>query len=449
MASTQFHPFRQIRSIFEQVLAASPADETELVWFEQLQGVTSFPDDESAFGRTVDSVGDPRLTVLVRVVEGRRQGWHRTEIDDASQLESGLRQALALAKVQKKVRRSPVFPTDTCELNFQPPLFDRRISELDPESAKELLRKWCGDSTRGRLSWTATRLVVVNSHGLRRRADATQVTLEATCGGGACSGRAAGSARTLDDLHPQKICDRARGCCAGGELGELPGGSLPVLLAPEATAELLNVLNTFAFSSRTYLDGTSFLTRHRNDQVFARHLNLRDDGTRVPGVPFPFDFEGSPKKPLDVIVNGQPATPALNLFQGAQAGLKPTAQAVGGQDSLFGHLYLLPGESSEEELLAAADGGLRIGWLDPPECDEPEQLRIRTTARCVRRIEDGRLGAPLPDLMWEESLLSALARLQAIGRDLVVRSTPTTILGAITAPAVVIGGSDGFRLKKS
>ncbi|MEE8525619.1 MAG: metallopeptidase TldD-related protein [Thermoanaerobaculia bacterium] len=447
MASTIFHPYDQIRSVFEQVLAASPADETELVWFEHLHGVTSYPDAESYSDHTADYVEEPQLTVLVRVVEGRRQGWHRTEIADASQLESGLRQALALAKIQKKVRRSPVFPTDTRELEFQHPLFDRRISELDPESAKELLREWCGDATRGRLSWTATRLAVVNSHGLRRRSDATQVTLEAACGGGACSGRAAGSARTLDDLHPEEVCRRARECSASGELGELPGGALPVLLAPEATAELLNVLNTFAFSSRAYLDGTSFLARHRNDQVFARHLNLRDDGTRVPGVPFPFDFEGSPKKPLDVIVKGRPATPALNLFQGAQAGLKPTAQAVGGQDSLFGHLYLLPGESSEEELLAAADGGLRIGWLDPPECDEPAQLRIRTTARCVRRIEGGRPGAPLPDLMWEESLLSALARLQAIGRHPVVRTTPTTILGAITAPAVVLGESDGFRLK--
>lgn len=447
MARSKFHSYRLIRSVFEQVLAASPADETELVWFEHLHGAVSYPDDGSYLGEAADFVEEPRLTVLVRVVEGGRQGWHRTEIADPNLLESGVRQALALATVQKKVRRRPVFPTDGRKLEFAYPLFDQRLAELDPPAARELLRAWCGDGIHGRLSWTATRLAVINSHGLRRRSDATQATLETSCGDGACSGRAAGSARTLDDLHPEEICRRALECSAGGDLGELPGGALPVLLAPEATAELLNVLNTFALSSRAYLDGTSFLARHRNDQVFARDVNLRDDGTRVPGVPFPFDFEGSPKRPLDVIVKGQPATPALNLVQGAQAGLKPTAQAVGGQDSLFSHLYLLPGEATEDELLQAADGGVRIGWLDPPECDEPEQLRFRATARCVRRVEGGRLGAPLPDLMWEESLLSALARLRAIGRDAVVRVTPTTILGAITAPSVVLGESDGFRLK--
>ncbi len=446
MAREKFHPYRQIREVFEQVLAASPADETELVWFEHLHGVASHPANGS-YSESPDYVEEPRLTVLVRIVEGGRQGWHRTEIAEANLLESGVRQALALAKIQKKVRRRPVFPTGKRKLEFAHPLEDPRIVDLDLEAAQERLREWCGDTIHGRLSWTATRLAVINSHGLRRRSDATQVTLETACGGGACSGRAAGSARSFDDLRPEEICQRALECSAGGELGEFPQGALPVVLAPEATAELLNVLNTFAFSSRAYLDGTSFLARHRNDQVFGRDFNLRDDATQVPGVPFPFDFEGSPKKPLDVIVKGQPATPALNFFQGSQAGLKPTAQAVGGQDSLFSHLNLLPGDASEEELLAAADGGLRVGWLDPPECDEPEQLRIRTTARCVRRIEGGRLGAPLPDLMWEESLLSSLARLRAIGRDPVVRTMPSTILGAITAPSVVLGESDGFRLK--
>ena len=218
-----------------------------------------------------------------------------------------------------------------------------------------------------------------------------------------------------------------------------------MLLAPEATIALLNVLNTFALAGRAYLDGTSFLVRHRGVQVFDRAFNLLDDGGRLPGVPFPFDLEGSPKKPLKLIVEGQPSAVALNQYQGAEAGMRPTAQAVGGQDALFGNLFMLPGELSDDDLLAAADGGLRIGWLDPPECFEPSQLRIRARARCARRIENGRLGAALPDFVWEESLLRALARLRAIGRETVVQSTPTTPLGAITAPAVVLAASEGFQ----
>ena len=162
-------------------------------------------------------------------------------------------------------------------------------------------------------------------------------------------------------------------------------------------------------------------------------------------MPFPFDLEGSPKRRLELILEGQPSTVALNKYQGAEAGMRPTAQSVGGQDALFGNLFLLPGSASEDELLAAADGGIRIGWLQPPECFEPSQLHFRAIARCAQRIENGRLGATLPDFAWEESLLRAFARLRAVGRESAVHSTPTTPLGAIAAPAIVLADAEGFH----
>ena len=63
----------------------------------------------------------------------------------------------------------------------------------------------------------------------------------------------------------------------------------------------------------------------------------------------------------------------------------------------------------------------------------------------MRRIAGGSLGPPLPDLVWEETLLGALARLRLVGRRSVVRSTPTTPLGAISTPAVMLTASEGFR----
>ncbi len=449
MADSPFFPFDHVLSTFERVLSTSPADETELVWFERRYSTAStrggggqlnVPPREGR--EQADAIGNPRLTVLIRVVEGGRQGWHRTDCSRASELETGLRQALALAKVQHPVKKRPVLPTDKRELRFKPKLLDRGVSELDLPTAQSLLADWCGSDLSGRLDWSETRLAIFNSHGMRRSAATSELTFEAACERG---GRAGGSARSLLALDAPAICERARSCCGQATVAEMPTGSFPVLLAPEAAIVLLNVLNTFALAGRTYMDGTSFLVRHRNVQVFDHAFNLLDDGHRVPGVPFPFDLEGSPKRPLKLIVKGQPSTVALNQYQGAETGMRPTAQAVGGQDALFGNLFLLPGESSADQLLAAADGGIRIGWLDPPECFEPSQLRIRTVARCVHRVENGRLGAALPDFAWDESLLRAFARLRAIGRDPVVHSTPTTPLGAISAPAVVLADAEGIR----
>ncbi len=429
-------PFDQVSATFEQVLATSTADETELVWFERKYG-------QASSDRRKDQFASPQLTVLIRVIEGGRQGWHRTDTANASDLEAGLRQALAVSKVQPKAKKQPVLPTNNRDLRFVGKLLDSELSRLDLKSAQGLLQTWCGHTIKGQLDWSETRLAVFNSHGLRRSAASSEVSFEARRNGSHGGSRAAGSARSLAALGVPKICERVNHQPAERS-AELPSGSVPVLLAPEATIALLNVINTFALAGRSYLDGTSFLVRHRNFQVFDRALNLRDDGHRLPGLPFPFDLEGSPKQPLDLICEGQPSTVALNEYQGAEAGMRPTAQAVGGQDALFGNLFLLPGGASDQELLDAADGGIYIGWLDPPECYEPTQLRIRANARCVRRIEAGRLGAALPDFAWEESLLRALARLNAIGGETVVHSTPTTPLGAISAPAIVLANAEGF-----
>ncbi len=437
MEQIEFRPYDEVSACLEQVLNSSPADETEVVWLERRHGWATHGGPRQGF------LERPRLTVLVRVVEGSRQGLFRTDTADPNQLESGMRHALAMAKVQPGIGKRPILPTDTGELRSPPRLIDREISRLDPGSARSLMQRTCGDQEQGRLTWSEARLAIVNSHGLRRSAASSEVSLEILAGTHPGGGRAAGSARTLETLGPESIRRRARRHHTSGAAAPFPSGPVPILLAPEAAVELLNVLNAFAFAGRSYLDGTSFLSRYRNVQVFDQAFNLRDDGTRG-GLPFPFDFEGSAKRRLDLIVGGKPSILALNQYQGAAAGLEPTAQAVGGQDSLFCNLFLLPGQASEAELLAAAEGGIRIGWLDPPECYEPSQLRIRAVARGVRRIESGRLGPPLPDFVWEESLLRALARLRGVGTETIVRSTPTTPLGGISAPAIVLAETEAI-----
>ena len=439
-------------STFERVLASSPADETELVWFQRRHRSAQHGDHVPAgsarntYGPGTGDSGDlPRLTVLIRVVEAGRVGWHRTDSDHEPYLQNGLRQALALARVQRPVKNLPLLPKHAPEPDRDMPLFDSAISELAHDNARQRLASWC-DHDSGYLHWSETRVAVANSHGIRQTAETTEVSLTVHTGSGVGAGLASASARRLADLQPEAVVERGRGLSTDESPGLLPEGRFPVVLSPEAMVELLNVLNTFAFSGRAYLDGSSFLSKHRDVQVFDRTVHVRDNALRIPGMPFPFDLEGSAKSPVDLIAKGQPSTPALSRAQGSEAGLRPTAQSVGGQDAMFGNLFLLPGACSMEELLKAADGGLWVGWLDPPECLEPQRMEIRALARGVRRIVDGRLGPPVPNLIWEAGLLAALGRLQGIGNHSVVRAMPTTPLGGISSPAVALAEADGFSV---
>lgn len=434
-----FTPFERVSSLATKVLETSVADETEVVWFERRYGLatTSDKDPEQT---------PPLITVLIRVVEGKRVGWHRTGTDDLHLLEGGVRQALAVAKCQPKAKALPVLPTNTEAISVSDSLHDPNIGELQQKEARRRIRTLCKDDLEGKLSWSDTRVAVFNSHGVRRAASCTEVSFEATTKTSPGSGFAAGSARSLVDLEPENTAERARRLKTSKTPAELPSGPLPIVLTSEATTQLINSLNIFALSGHAFLEGTSFLTKHRNIQVFDRAFHLQDDGTRTDGVPFPFDLEGSVKHPLELIVKGQPCTPALSFQQGAEAGLQSTAQAIGGQDALFGNLFVLPGEAAPDDLLAACDGGLFIGRLDAPECYDPTQLHFRIRARGARAIRSGRLGPPLPDLIWAMSLLRAFARIRAIGRNTVVCATPSTPLGAISSPPIALTQADGFSI---
>ncbi len=435
----RFYPLKEVKARLDRVLETSPADETELVWFERKRGWAETWAPEKA------AVEAPILTVLIRVVEGGRMGWHRTEAAEPRELENAVREALSLAKVQAPVKKRPVLPEEAKDDQSRSSIMDRDITSLEAEDALRLLRSRVKKGERARLSWSDCRLAVHNSHGLRRAAAATEISFQIATGKGPGIGHAAASARSMDRLDLEQVAARARALAsADTSAAPPPEGPVPILFSPEATVELLNTLNMFAFSARSYLDGTSFLSRHRGVQVFDRGLHLRDDGCQESGLPFPFDLEGSPKTPLDLIVAGKPSTPALNRAQGARAGLKPTAQAIGGSDSLCGNLFLEGGDRDDGELLEAAEGGIYIGHLEPPECFEPSQLRLRTRARGLRRIRNGSLAEPVEDCIWEDSLLRSLAMLRAIGRNLVTLHTRSTPLGGITAPAVVVGESAGL-----
>ncbi|MEM1177071.1 MAG: metallopeptidase TldD-related protein [Acidobacteriota bacterium] len=445
---------KRVADILQRVLDSSVADETEIVWFERRHGEANTRPRSS-------HLESPRITVLIRVVEGRRLGWHRTDVTDPSQLEGAVRHALAVATAQPRLRggdrllprpdASPEGPDAEQSAESGPPIRDRSIETLDADAAAQLLGDWCGgeasqaDGVEGKLHYSRTHLAVWNSHGLRRHVASTEVTFSVTVGDGIGRGYAAASARTLEALDPVGTLERARSRASDvGDVATPPTSPVTAVLAPEAVIELLDIANTFAFAGRAYLDGTSFLTQHRGVQVFDRAVHVRDDPSRTPGMPFPFDLEGVTKRPVDLIVEGRASTPALNRVQGGAAGLEPTGQSVGGEDAMFGNLFVLPGHQDLTELLGRADGGVFISHLERPECYDPKRLGIRAVACGVRRIENGQLGAPLPDLAWETSLLAAFARISGIGRHPVVRAMPSTPLGGICAPAFALADAGGF-----
>ncbi|MCP4203295.1 MAG: hypothetical protein GY769_15335 [bacterium] len=428
-------PLLEVEDIAERietVLDHSPADETEVVWLEVRRGAARRQN------RRVELKVRPERTVLVRVLDLGRVGSFRTGAAEIGQLSDAVRFAMGQARVREPLSGLPHLPADLTKLPDKGPLLDPEIAGMSPKRMRSWLLELPARRQNLQVTWTHARVLVFNSRKVRRTAEATAIGMEVHTGRRPGAGRSLDASRSFRTLEAEALIERAQRRHATGAPTELPAGPLPALLSPTTTIELVDLLNQTSFSAMSYYDGTSFLREHINVQVFDRQLNLKDDGTEPAGLPFPFDLEGTAKHPVDLIAKGAPKTPTLDQRQAAVLGLPPTAHAIGGNNARAENLFLMPGTESADDLLAAADGGLWIGWLENLECFEPQRVGFRARARGVRLIQNGALGPAVPDFIWEDSLLRAFSGLAGLGADTARRLGNDGYTGGISAPPVAL-----------
>jgi predicted Zn-dependent protease len=425
-------PLADIADRLERLIRDSPADETEVVWLEATRGFARRQRSR------IDAHMGPERTVLIRVLDRGRVGSFRTGSAEPGELASGIRAAIAQSRVREPLVGLPHLPADDSPLAPTGPLHDPEIAALDPASARAILQHIPVRQENVQIHWTEAGVSVFNSRGVRRSVDVTSAALEIRTGRRPGAARVGDAARTLGLIESEELLSTARSLQASGDALDVDARPTPIVFSPLATTTLCDLLNTTSFSAKAYHDGSSFLREHMNVQVFDRRLSLRDDATDPAGLAFPFDLEGTAKRPVDLIAKGAPQTPALDQRQAAALGLPPTAHAIGGNNARAENLFLQPGEQSTEDLLQLADGGLWIGWLEEIETIDPRRVRFRARGRGVRAIRDGALGAGVTDVVIDDSLLRCFAALLGLGTRPVRSCSVDGYLGGISAPAVAV-----------
>lgn len=439
-------------SRLERALASSPADATELSWVEARRG------QESNGKRRRDSYELQERMVLARVREAGRCGIHRTSGCEVSDLEGAIRQAMAQARLSPP-SPPPLLPEGAqgalAPLPGDAALWDPELARMTPGRARELVQRLAEQglpdgSATVRLGWAEGRVAVAGSRGLRRSAEMTSAWATVIAGSArreAGAGIASAASRSLAGLGPSGLLARARGRQAqdGDVAAEGPGGPVPVVLSQESAAALLEMLNRRAFTSTSFHHGAPFLRDALGTPLFHAAISVRDDATDPRGIPFPFDLVGSAKRPLDLIGRGVFLSPALDERLAIELGRLPTPHLVAPDEAAPGHLFLLPGDRPDAELLRQAEGGVWIGALESVQGYDPGSLRFRALARAVRRIEGGELGAPLPDLLWEDDLRALLSAGVAVGSEPVTLPMGDGLFGGISAPIVFLEQVAGLR----
>lgn len=436
-AEPRLRSLDRVREELAVAVDRSPADETEILWLETRRGRTGYrvPD--------LDSYRRRSRQVILRVREGRRPGLHRTGGARTGGFDGAVRHALAAARAAPPESLPPL-PEGNEAGDSPAAVCDPDLERLHAKAARGLLQEALGDDEAAIIEWTVGQVAIANSRELARGERVSSVMVEVRSGTDPGAGFARHAARSLDGLQLVRLVETARERRAPAGAATTPPSGVPVLLAPEATIELVELLNLHAFSSRSILEGESFLLQHKGVQVFDRRLDLTDNACLESGLPFPFDLEGISKIPVELVSAGVPRTPALDTATAARVGLTPTCHCTGGEEAYPLNTILRPGEHSDQDLFHIADGGVWVSRLDEVECFDPARMRVRARARGVRRLRGGRLAEPVIDLVWEDSLLRVFSNLLAIGASCFCRPSRDGFLGGTSAPALAVADVEGL-----
>ncbi len=204
----------------------------------------------------------------------------------------------------------------------------------------------------------------------------------------------------------------------GGPPRRLPPDEYTVVLEPLAVAELLLFLSE-GFNARSVLEEDSFLTGRLGQTLFSPLLTLADDVSHPLQRGVPFDGEGWPRRPVTLVDQGRVAALVADRATAVRMGIAPTGHGLpipNAEGAMPANLVLTPGTHSNEALVAGCERGILVTrfWYCRPV--DPGTLTVTGLTRDgTFLIENGRVTGRLADLRWNQSLLEAFARLEAVG----------------------------------
>jgi len=143
---------------------------------------------------------------------------------------------------------------------------------------------------------------------------------------------------------------------------QLKSGMMPIVYDPRVSSSLLGHL-IGAITGGAIARKTSFLLDALNTHVFAPGINIIDEPHRLRGLRSrPFDGEGLPTAPTNIIDDGVLTTWLIDAAAARQLGTTPTGHATRGGASAS-NLHLAPGTLTPAALIADIKHGFYVTEL--------------------------------------------------------------------------------------
>lgn len=429
----------RLRQALEKGLCYSTADQAEILAIARKSQLTRF--SNSAIHQ---NVAEENVHFSVRVIKDKKIGSASTNRLDERSIKETVARASQIApflpphpgfKTLPGPEPIPSLKTyDEATVDSTPADKAGLISSLVKEASKN------GLTAAGAVSTEEMVIGVANSLGINAAQEFTGVNFSTVVMSEDSSGYSAFTGYNIGSLDIGHLTERAISkALLSRKPASLEPGLYTVILEPLAVGEILGFLGYAGFGALAYQEGRSFMTGKIGVKIAGDNMTIWDDGLDPRTTGMPFDFEGAPKQKVMLIENGVARGVVYDSLTAFKEDKKSTGHALPAPN-LAGplplNLFLQPGGSSLDEIIASTDKGVLVTRFHYTNLEDP----MRTILTGMTRdgtflIEKGKIKRGVKNLRFTQSVLEALSSVEQISKQAELVSSP---LGTCYVPALKI-----------
>ncbi len=412
----------KVQGICKKVLQHCAQDQAFVLLMSTDSALTRF-----ANNAIHQNVSESNAALTVRYIIGKQMGTASTNRLDDNALDQVVERARMNAQASPE---DPDYPGQAQPAPYQSiSAFDQATAEYSPGKRAQAVGVVCrlsqekGLNASGAFSTGCNEMAVANSAGVMDYFSSTQADFQTVVMGSDASGRAQASDWRVGEIQTEMLGQEA---IQKAELGRNPRkiepGEYPVIFDPYVTQDLMDNLNFHGMGAQAVQEGRSWMSDRIGQQAMSPKISIWDDGLDLNGLPMPFDFEGVPKKHVDIVTDGVINGPVYDRYTAHKAGktstghgLPPEARGMG---PIAMNLFMAPGASTLEEMIRSTQRGLYITRFWYTRLVHPRQCVVTGMTRDgVFWIEDGQIAYPVKNLRFTQSYVQALNNVEAVGKD--------------------------------
>jgi PmbA protein len=405
--------------------------------------------DDSALTRFANSeihqnVAETNVGINLRFVNGRRIAVTSSDRTDDEGLRRLAERAAAIARNVEELEDWGGLPEPE-RVDELPAAYSAATAEATPEFRAEAVRAViaaaddAGAVAYGSFSTGVETVAVANSKDVRviqERTGSQLLTVHMSRDGGSgYAEQTAVDASTIDAISiGREAAEKARVTIGAGSVDP---GDYPVVLEEYAVVDLLDMLGYLGFSALAVQEGRSFVERGK--RIGSDLVSIWDDGADSVGLPMAFDYEGVPKRRVDLVERGICRGVVYDVQTAAREGRTSTGHGLPAPNP-YGpfpiNMIMGPGQATRDELIGGLDRGLLVTRFHYTNPVHPKLAIVTGMTRDgTFLVEGGRIVGPVKNLRFTQSYLAALTAVSAVSSE---RKTLRGFLGAAVAPAVRI-----------